>query len=71
MMLFFDRYPDDSGIEFWSSEFDNLKGILGAKESIKKIFIDISNSDEFYSRFNEQVMIELIKENNINKKATS
>ncbi len=66
--VIFDRYPDDSGIEFWSSEFDNLKGILGVKESIKKIFIDISNSDEFYSRFNEQVMIELIKENNINKR---
>lgn len=66
--IIFDRYPDDSGIKFWSSEFNNLRGVLGVKESIKKIFIGISNSGEFYSRFNEQAITEIIKENNINKR---
>lgn len=67
--IIFNRVPDSRGLNFWVGRYRVYKEqVLDSAEAIKKVIMELSESEEFKSRFNSFIIQDIVKTNNQEKK---
>lgn len=67
--IIFNRVPDEEGLNFWVNKLYNYKSLMGnSGDAIKKVIVELSDSEEFKNRFNSFIIQNIVKTNNQEKK---
>lgn len=67
--VIFNRVPDIEGLKYWLEKFEIYKGFMvNSNEILKKIILNMMDSNEFKDRFNDAVLKNIIEFNNRDKK---
>ena len=67
--VIFNRSADIEGLKYWVEKFEIYEGFMSnSYEIVKKIILEMMDSDEFKNRFNDAVLKNIIEFNNRDKK---
>ena len=67
--VIFNRAADIEGLKYWVEKFEIYEGFMSnSYEIVKKIILEMMDSDEFKNRFNDAVLKNIIEFNNRDKK---